>query len=241
MNRRQRELERWFCAIVILLPIFDERRNIYQWVKAMRMRSRSKRSETDNLEQANSEQPLPSPTAVTAQTAAQHVADICQGNGSIHACKAICSTAEANRSLLSYNLHQEQKKDYSVHPRGLYKEHVDAYLQCQLEKHIRHWFIPNKHFSLALEQFKGINDLWSILQEGKGANEGDSDFVSFYDLDWLIQYLGESLKEAVESQKNLKQVINSLDVRLTLLLCIPVAIVYGMLFFSVPPSQFSLY
>jgi hypothetical protein len=112
---------------------------------------------------------------------------------------------------------------------GLYKAHVKSYLIDQLEKKKGYWRIWNNDFSLALRKFEAIDDLWPILQDSMLDNEHATEFVSFDSLAWLILYLGECLKEAVDGQKNLKMVVNSLDVRLTLFLCIPVAIIYGTL------------
>jgi hypothetical protein len=247
MTHRQGHLERLFYAIVILLPIFDQPRNMhnrYEWVKAMRTWSAPKITIENDLEQDDSDSPptplptslpthLPStqpateaaPTeAATNAEAAQYVANIFQGEGCEKAYKALCSAIERNDGL-----QKELRQDSITHQPvyGLNKEQVDDYLGVQSdEEQYRRWDMRNKDFFLALRHFKNIEELWPILQDSKLVNK-DTEFVSLDDLYWLIKYLGESLKEAVQGQKNIKSVVNSLDVRLTIFLCIPVAIIYG--------------
>jgi hypothetical protein len=246
MTQRQKDLERSFYAIVALLPIVDQPPSIksrYKWVKAMRTWSAPKSTIGNNLEQDDSDSPPPThlptplptplpthlppplppprtPTIPKNADVAQHVADIFQGNGSKEAYTVL-------RSAIEKEHHQDSTTPV---PRdGLYKAHVKAYLIDQLEKKKGYWHIWNNDFSLALRKFEAIDDLWQILQDSMLDNEHDTEFVSFDSLAWLILYLGECLKEAVDGQKNLKMVVNSLDLRLTLFLCIPVAIIYGTL------------
>lgn len=79
-----------------------------------------------------------------------------------------------------------------------------------------------------------IDKLWSNLKDKEGE-------ITFKELYWQIQYLGESLREVVEGQKNLKRVIRSLHVRASLFLCIPVAVIYSTFLplLSNTPPQFS--
>jgi hypothetical protein len=245
MTLRQKDLERSLYAIVVLLPIFNEppsMKSRYEWVKAMRTWSVPQSSIENNLEQDNSDSPpstpLPThlpPTIPKNADVAQYVADIFQGNGSKEAYTALRFAIESTSSLRDCKLHNKLEKEHHrdstthVSRDGLYKEHVKAYLIDQLEKKKGHWHIGNADFSLALRQFKDIDRLWPILQDSRLDNEHDTEFVSFDSLAWMILYLGECLKEAVDGQKNLKMVVNSLDLRLTLFLCIPVAIIYGTL------------
>jgi hypothetical protein len=226
MGPRQRDLEKSFYAIVVLLPIFDQGHSMLKWTKAMRTWSRPPQiTAENNLDRGNSDfeliipspPPTPSPPS-TARTAeyAQYVTDIFQGNGRKDAYIALCYAIE--------ELHRDKITRMPRH--GLHRAEVSAYLLSKWLERSRQWYIWNKDFSLALLHFKEIEDLWPILHDSKLDNR-DPEFVSFKDLSWLIEYLGESLKEAVQGQKNIKSVVNSLDVRLSIFLCIPVAIIYG--------------
>jgi hypothetical protein len=237
MNQRQRELENRFYAIVVLLPIsgrynsiFEWVESIIEWVKAMRTWSTPNPTAENRLR-----------TYLQPQSTAPYIADIFQGNGS-------------RKAYTKLRLAIENSPDFqgwaSTSRNGLYKAQVDHYLSERLQQKEGHWHIWNDDFSLALRRFKkpeGKPDrLWPILQDSKFDQEDQPDFVSFKDLDWLIVYLGESLKEAVQGQKNIKSVVKSLDIRLTLFLCIPAAIVYCMCFssyYEVPflSSQLPLY
>lgn len=255
MTHRQGDLEKLFYAIVILLPISDEHRNMhnrYEWVKAMRTWSAPKITIDDDLEQDDSDSsqtslptslptvlPPIQPATKEAQTkAAQYVANIFQGEGCEKAYKALRSAIEGNTYL-----HKEDRQDdITQQPiRGLNKDDVKEYLQAKYAEKCCNK--RNKDFLLALRHFKdkdnendknkakdkaknkAKDDVWTILQDSK-----DTEFVSLDDLYWLIKYLGECLKEAVQGQKNIKSVVNSLDVRLTIFLCIPVAIIYVAIF-----------
>jgi hypothetical protein len=83
-----------------------------------------------------------------------------------------------------------------------------------------------------------LDDLIDILWSELNHKEGE---ITFKELYWQIQYLGESLREVVEGQKNLKRVVCSLHVRASLFLCIPVAVIYGTFLplLSDTPPQFS--
>jgi hypothetical protein len=227
MNQRQRELEKSFYAIVVLLPLLDQHNSTLEWVKSIIAWVKAMR--TWSTANSTAENILPTGVAPTEFEAAQYVADIFQGIGSKERYIAL-RLAIKN----SPDLHQDST---TYGPRdGLYKGQVDSYLKRQLEKKKGHWQIWNNDFSLALRQFNAGDRLWPILLGSKFDKKHDTDFVSFQDLDWLIEYLGESLKEAVQGQKNIKSVVNSLDIRLTLFLCIPAAIVYSMCFSFYYPS-----
>jgi hypothetical protein len=132
----------------------------------------------------------------------------------------------------------------------LCKKHIGDYLDSRRVDRSKY----NKDYSLALRQFEdknleaGIDILWSRLKEMSWEKDVsrpedmskpkdmEGEFVTFKELHWQIKYLGESLREVVEGQKNLKRVVHSLHIRATLFLCIPVAVIYGtFLSLSDPP------
>ncbi len=139
---------------------------------------------------------------------------------------------------------QHIKCSHQGHTRsdGLYKDDIDDYLRKPQKEPPK----CNKDYSLALRQFKdtqskpGIDILWPRLKDKLRPKDKEGEFVTFTELHWQIKYLGESLREVVEGQRNLKRVVHSLHVRASLFLCIPLAVTYGkFLPLSDPPPQFS--
>jgi hypothetical protein len=69
--------------------------------------------------------------------------------------------------------------------------------------------------------FKSFDKLWDVLDRN-----GDG-FVSFQELHWLVEDVGESLKEVISGQKNLMVVVRDLNFVLSIALLAPVALIYG--------------
>jgi hypothetical protein len=242
MSWKQKELEKSFYAIVILLPVLESRQSIGDWMKAMRTWSTHKRTRAYTLEEENDLEQFKSDPPPSPKDTVLYVADIFQGNGSKDVYKGLLSAIWSNRLHIPLNY-----QDHSRHTRsdGFYKKDIDDYLRNLHDKPPK----CNKDYSLALRKFKdgrcekGNDILWSRLKakEDKEAEEAkECEFVTFKELQWQIKYLGESLREVVEGQKNLREVVHSLNIRASLFLCIPVAVIYcTFLPLCIPPLQFS--
>jgi hypothetical protein len=86
-----------------------------------------------------------------------------------------------------------------------------------------------KLFSGAHEQFtsksiahlESSDQLWGVLDRNRDG------FASFEELRWLVEDLGESVKEITSGQKNLMMVIRELNLVLSIILLAPAALIYG--------------
>ena len=70
--------------------------------------------------------------------------------------------------------------------------------------------------------FEFSDQLWEALDRNRDG------FASFKELHWLVEDIGESLKEVISGQKNLRRVIRELDLVLSIALLAPAALIYGM-------------
>jgi hypothetical protein len=143
---------------------------------------------------------------------AQYVADIFQGNGSKKVYNGLVAAIWCNSAIQCPHL------DDNGYTRsaGLCKKHIGDYLDSRRVDRSKY----NKDYSLALRQFEdknleaGIDILWSRLKEMSWEKDVsrpedmskpkdmEGEFVTFKELHWQIKYLGESLREVVEGQKN---------------------------------------
>jgi hypothetical protein len=290
---KQRELEKSFYAIVILLPVLNSSQSISKWMEVMRTWSTTpKRARTYTLEEENDLEEVLHSVPPLPECQAQYVADIFQGNGSKYVYRGLLSAIGRNLhircnhrddnhhtrsdgflssvgsnldkgcdhqddnhhsrsdgflSSIWHNLHVQYNHQGHTRSDGLYKDDIDEYLR-KLQKDPPKC---NKDYSLALRQFEdrqfedgqfkpGIDILWSRLKDKSRTKDKENKFLTFTELHWQIKYLGESLREVVEGQNNLKRVVHSLNIRASLFLCIPVAVIYGkFLPLSDPSPQFS--
>jgi hypothetical protein len=63
--------------------------------------------------------------------------------------------------------------------------------------------------------------LWGVLDRNRDG------FASFEELHWLVEDVGESLKEVISGQKNLMMVIRELNLVLSIALLAPATLIYG--------------
>ena len=93
----------------------------------------------------------------------------------------------------------------------------------QAARHVRRLVSVPYHpvASKAIANFESFEELWTVLDRN-----GDG-FASFEELAWLVEDVGESLKEVVSGQKNLKMVVRDLNFVLSIALLVPVALTYG--------------
>ncbi|KAH8797545.1 hypothetical protein F5882DRAFT_395965 [Hyaloscypha sp. PMI_1271] len=73
--------------------------------------------------------------------------------------------------------------------------------------------------------------LWGVLDRNRDG------FASFEELHWLVEDLGESLKEVYSGQRNLMTVIRELNLVLSIILLAPAALIY-VLFFVKNPGHY---
>jgi hypothetical protein len=63
--------------------------------------------------------------------------------------------------------------------------------------------------------------LWGVLDRNRDG------FASFEELHWLVEDVGESLKEVISGQKNLMMVIRELNLVFSIALLAPATLIYG--------------
>jgi hypothetical protein len=102
--------------------------------------------------------------------------------------------------------------------------------KCDEARHKR----DEEFIHLLLNWLGGVDNLCQTLS---GRNKGN--FVSFKDLYWLIKYVGDNINDVVNGQKNIKKIVNSLDIIASIILCISIAFVYGK--FLHPSLPFNSY
>jgi len=83
---------------------------------------------------------------------------------------------------------------------------------------------PSRQMAIAINQFGNIDALWKVLDR-KG-----EDFVSFTALGWMVEDVGDSMKEVIGGWKNLMLVVHELNLVLSSLLLIAIGLIYGTLY-----------
>jgi hypothetical protein len=73
----------------------------------------------------------------------------------------------------------------------------------------------------AIAHFESFDQLWGVLDRNRDG------FASFEELHWLVEDVGESLKEVISGQKNLMMVIRELNLVLSIALLAPATLIYG--------------
>jgi len=113
---------------------------------------------------------------------------------------------------------------------GLCKRQVARLVQSLLpSEHNPHG--SNREINIATSRFKKIDALWEVLDRN-----GD-DFASFTELGWLVEDVGESMKEMLEGWLNLMLVVRELGFVVSIFLCLVIGLVYAS-FFVKDPSSF---
>jgi hypothetical protein len=75
--------------------------------------------------------------------------------------------------------------------------------------------------SKAIAHLESSDELWGVLDINRDG------FVSFEELYWLVEDLGDSIKEVRSGQKNLMMVIRELNLVLSIILLAPAALIFG--------------
>ena len=73
----------------------------------------------------------------------------------------------------------------------------------------------------AIAHFGSFDHLWGVLDRNRDG------FASFEELHWLVEDVGESIKEVYSGQRNLMTVIREVNLVLSIILLAPAALIYG--------------